>query len=263
MSSNKIGVIGGTGFYSMLDNVQEIKVETPYGDPSDSISIGTYNGKEIAFLPRHGKSHQIPPHKINYRANIWALNSVGAKYIISPCAAGSLQKNIKPGDFVIADQFVDRTKNRADTFYDEAPVTHMPGAEPFCTTLRDYAFESFTELNLPVHKSGSVVVIEGPRFSTKAESKWFTQMGWEVINMTLYPEVILARELEMSYVNIALITDYDTGFDGEFEPVNAAEAIRVFHENTDKLKNGVFKLIEKIDITQVTQSHGALATARF
>ncbi|RAP37741.1 S-methyl-5'-thioadenosine phosphorylase [Candidatus Marinamargulisbacteria bacterium SCGC AAA071-K20] len=263
MSTVRIGVIGGTGLYSMLENGQEVKVETPYGDPSDAITIGEYKGKEVAFLPRHGKSHQLPPHKINYQANIWALKSMGVKFIISPCAAGSLQKNIKPGDFVIADQFVDRTNSRADTFYDQAPVTHMPGADPFCTHLSKIAYDSFKGLNLPVHQGGTAVVIQGPRFSTRAESKWFTQMGWDVINMTLYPEVILARELEMSYVNIALITDYDTGFNGEYEPVNAADAVRVFHENTAKLKDGVFKLIENIDITQVTESHSALQTARF
>ena len=263
MSDIKIGVIGGTGLYSLLEQVEFIDIETPFGKPSESIAVGKYMNKSIAFLPRHGQNHAIAPHKINYKANIWALKQCGVKYLISPCAAGSLQKNIKPGDFVISDQFIDRTKHRLDTFYDTSPVTHMPGAEPFCNYLRDLAYKSFKTLRLPVHAKGTTVVIEGPRFSSKAESNWFTQMGWHVINMTLYPEVILAKELEMSYVNIALITDYDTGFDGEFEPVTATEAVKVFKENIEKLKSGVFKLIEAIDTSKKTDSHSALSTARF
>ena len=214
-------------------------------------------------MPRHGTSHQHPPHSINYQANIWALKEEGVGFIIAPAAAGSLQRHIKPGDFVVPDQFVDRTRQRKDTFYDTAPVTHMPGADPYCTTLRELAINILKQHDLPHHETGTAVVIQGPRFSTKAESKWFTQMGWDTINMTIYPEAILARELEISYTNIMLITDYDSGFDGEFPPVIPEEAVKVFKNNTDKLKTVVLDMVKAIDINEKTASHNALVTARF
>ena len=263
MSKADIGIFGGTGFYSLLEDVEEIAMDTPYRFPSDKVALGTYKGKRLAFIARHGKSHALPPHMINYRANVWAMKELGVKYIISPAAAGSLQRNIKPGEFVVVDQFVDRTTGRRDTFYDEAPVTHMPGAEPICPNMRALAIDALTQHNLPHHETGTAVVIQGPRFSTKAESMWFTQMGWEVINMTLYPEVILARELEMAFVNISLITDYDSGFDGEFPPVTAEEAIKVFMANTDKLKQVVFSMVDALDITMDSPAHAALELARF
>lgn len=263
MARKKIGIIGGTGLYSILDSLEEKVVSTPYGSPSAPLMIGQFEDKDIVFLPRHGTQHQLPPHSINYQANIWALKEEGVGFIIAPAAAGSLQRHIKPGDFVVPDQFVDRTRNRKDTFYDEAPVTHMPGVEPYCKTLRNLANVTLKNNNLPYHENGTTVVIQGPRFSTKAESKWFTKMDWDVINMTIYPEAILARELEMSYVNIMLITDYDSGFDGEFPPVIPEEAVRVFKNNTDKLKSVVLDMIKELDVEISTDSHSALSFARF
>lgn len=259
----EIAVIGGTGLYSFLDDIEEVQVETPYSSPSDVIAVGTLKGKKVAFLPRHGKHHQYPPHKINFRANMWALKAMGVRFVFAPCAAGSLQAHIRPGDFLIADQFVDRTSGRHDTFYDTAPVTHMPGVNPFCNELRSLAQSVFREKNMSFHEKGTVVVIQGPRFSTKAESEWFTKMGWDLVNMTLYPEAILARELELSYVNLSLVTDYDSGLRGQFEPVTAQEAVRVFRENTQSLKEALFLMIERLDLSIKTPSHSALATARF
>ncbi len=183
----KIGVFGGSGFYSLLDHAEKIKVDTPYGPTSDLITIGEVEGKKVAFLPRHGEKHSLPPHKIPYRANLWAMKELGVERIIGPCAAGSLQPHVKIGDFVISDQIVNRTYRREDTFYDGPVVTHVSFADPYCPELRKIAIESAKKLNLPHHERGTVVVIEGPRFSTRAESKFYSSQGWEVINMTQYP----------------------------------------------------------------------------
>ncbi|MFH0703137.1 MAG: S-methyl-5'-thioadenosine phosphorylase [bacterium] len=241
-----IGVFGGSGFYEFLDDVQEITMETPYGPPSDNIILGSIRDKKVAFLPRHGKNHSILPHLINYRANIWAMKSLGITRIISPCAAGSLQKHIKPGEFVICDQFVNKTWNRKDTFYEGPIATHVSPADPYCSELRSIAIKTSQELNIPIHEKGTVLIIQGPRFSTKAESKFYTAMGWEVINMTQYPEAYLARELEICVVNISLITDYDAGLVGDVSPVSHSEVIKVFSENNEKLKKLLFFLIQKI-----------------
>jgi 5'-methylthioadenosine phosphorylase len=245
-----IGVFGGSGFYSFMSNVEEIEVDTPYGKPSAPIAIGTYEGKTIAFLPRHGKNHQYPPHMIPYRANLYAMKQLGVKRIIGPTASGSLQPEIKPGDFVITDQFVDRTSGRKDTFFDGPETKHPSVAYPYCPELRKIAIETGKSLNIPIHEKGTVVVIQGPRFSTVAESRWFNKMGWEVINMTQYPECYLARELNICYTNIALITDYDVGLEGrdDIAPVTNEEVIRVFNENNDKLKDLLFGMIRKIDL---------------
>ncbi len=191
----EIGVFGGSGFYSLLEDVREIKVDTPYGAPSDSVFLAEVAGRKVAFLPRHGRRHTIPPHRINYRANVWAMRALGVKAVISPCAAGSLQRDVAPGDFVVCDQFVDRTNGRADTFFDGPIVSHLSSAETYDPTLRQIAIDVVREHGIPVHEQGTVVVIQGPRFSTKAESKWFSDAGWEVINMTQYPEAFLCREL--------------------------------------------------------------------
>ena len=193
-----IGIFGGSGFYSFLENAKEIVVETPYGKTSDKIAIGTVAGKKVAFMARHNRDHSITPQDVNYRANIWAMKSIGCKYIISPCAAGSLQAHIKPGDIVFCDQFVDWTfGRRKDTFFEGPLVTHVSAAETYCPKLRELAINSAEKLNLSYHPTGTVVVINGPRFSTKAESKFFTSQGWGVINMTQYPESYLAKEMEM------------------------------------------------------------------
>lgn len=242
----EIGVFGGSGFYSLLTDVREIKVDTPYGPPSDSIMLATVGGRKVAFLPRHGRNHTIPPHKINYRANVWAMRSLGVQAIISPCAAGSLQTHVKPGDFVVSDQFVDRTNGRADTFYDGPIVTHISPAETYDPVLRKLAVEIIREHGIECHDKGTVVVIQGPRFSTKSESKWFHDAGWEVINMTQYPEAYLCRELGMAVVNIALITDYDSGVHAGTEAVNAHDVLEVFTKNAERIKKVVLDLIQRM-----------------
>jgi 5'-methylthioadenosine phosphorylase len=261
--SAEIGVFGGSGFYNFLDKVEEVKIETPYGLPSAKIAIADVDGKKVAFLPRHGIDHSIPPHMINYRANVWAMKSLGVKCIIGPNAAGSLQPEIAPGDFVIIDQFVDRTKHRKDTFYDGPIATHVSPAECYCSDLRKVASKSCNSLGITAHDKGTVVVIEGPRFSTKAESKWFSSLGWEVINMTQYPEGYLAREQEMCYVCISLITDYDAGLDGEVAPVSAEEVMNVFNGNLDKLRQLLFDMIKNIDLNRNCNCGEVLSSSRF
>lgn len=239
----EIGVFGGSGFYSLLEDVREVKVDTPYGPPSDSFFLATVAGRGVAFLPRHGRTHSIPPHRINYRANVWAMRSLGVKAVISPCAAGSLQPHVEPGDFVVCDQFVDRTRTRPHTFYDGPIVTHLSSAETYDPTLRSLAIQTIRDHGIEVHERGTMVVIEGPRFSTKAESKWFSDAGWEVIGMTGYPEAWLCRELGMAVVNIALITDYDAGVHEGTEAVDARSVIEVFAQNADRIKKVVLDLI--------------------
>ena len=197
---------------------------------------------------RHGKDHHIPPHRINYRANIFAMKKLGVNYIFGPCAGGSIQPDIKPGDFVICDQFVDRTNCRIDTFYNGPKAIHISTAEPYCPELRKIVMESAKELDISCHSKGTVVVVQGPRFSTKAESRWYSSQGWEVINMTQYPEVCLARELEICYVNISIITDYDTGLEGnpEIKPVTGKEVVEIFNRNIEKLREILFKAIPRI-----------------
>lgn len=268
----EIGIFGGSGFYDFLKNVKEIKVETPFGSPSDKIAVGEYEGRKIAFLPRHGKGHKYPPHKIPYRANLWAFKSLGVKRIVAPSASGSLSAKVKPGDFVICDQFIDRTKKRIDTFYEndgapstESRVVHISAANPYCENLRKIAIKSCEKLKIPHHKKGTVVVIEGPRFSTAAESRWFQSQKWEVINMTQYPECILARELEMCYTNISLITDYDAGLIGDkkLKPVDLKEVVRVFNENNEKVKNVIFEMIKNIPADLKCSCESAMANAFF
>ena len=247
-----IGVFGGSGFYNFLENVVEIDIDTPYGKPSDKIAIAEFEGKKVAFLPRHGKNHQHPPHMVPYRANLYAMKMLGVKNIIAPTSSGSLQAHIKPGDFVISDQFVDRTTGRKDTFFDGPETKHFSSAEPYCPRLRKIAIEAGKSLGITIHEKGTVVVIQGPRFSTKAESRWFSKMGWEVINMTQYPECFLARELGICYTNIALITDYDAGLEGntDIKPVSHDDVLKVFDENNEKLKKMLFEVIKRIDITK-------------
>ena len=245
----EIGIIGGSGFYEFFDkNAEEIEIETDFGKPSDKITVGIIFGKRVAFLPRHGKSHQIPPHRIPYRANIEALKQIGVKRIIAPSAVGSLKKNIKPGDFVICDQFIDRTKKREDTFFDGPRVAHIESAYPYCKQLREIAFKQAKKLDLPVHGKGTVAVIEGPKFSTLAESIFYSKMGCDVINMTQYPEVVLALEAGICYLNISLVTDYDVGIYAKtkIEPVSIEQVLANFKNNNDKLKNLISEIIKNM-----------------
>jgi len=258
----EIGIIGGSGFYEFLDKGKWIDIKTPYGKPSDKIFLGEYKNKKIAFLPRHARGHKIPPQMINYRANIWALRNLGVKIIIAPSAVGSLQPHIKRGDFVICNDFIDRTKARRDTFFDGPKVVHISSADCYCDNLGKIAYEVCRKNKINVHKNGTAVVIEGPRFSTRAESRWFTQMGWDVINMTQYPEAVLAREAEICYLNISLVTDYDAGLIGKVDPVSIEEVVRVFGENIEKLKKVILEIIAKIPKGyKCKQCHEALKNA--
>ncbi len=241
----EIGVFGGSGFYSLLENPQEYKIWTPYGEPSDVVSVGMIGGRTVAFMPRHGTHHTIMPHLINYRANLWAFKELGVTRVIGPSACGSLSPEVKPGDFVVVDQFVDRTNGRADTFFEGSRVYHVSSADPYCPELRQVAIDCCHELGITVHEKGTSVVVQGPRFSTRAESQWYAAQGWTVINMTQYPEGYLARELEMCYVNIALITDYDAGVDASEAVVND-DVNRVFAENLDKLKKLIDTMVPRI-----------------
>lgn len=247
--SIKIGLIGGSGFYEFFEGkTKEIEVNTEYGLPSDKITVGTLFGKKVAFLPRHGRKHQLPPHKIPYKANIAAMKKIGVEKIIAPAAVGSLRQDIKPGDFVICDQFIDQTKRREDTFFDGPQVAHIEMAYPYCPELRKIAIAEAQKLKLGVHPKGTVVVIEGPRFSTLADSLRFSQMGGDLINMTQYPEVVLADELGICYLNISLVTDYDVGVyaRAKVQPVTIEEVLRNFKANTEKLKNLVSAIIQDI-----------------
>ncbi|MGC8863474.1 MAG: S-methyl-5'-thioadenosine phosphorylase [Armatimonadota bacterium] len=260
----EIGVFGGSGFYSLMDEFEEIKVETPYGAPSDMIAIGSVAGRKVAFLPRHGRNHQYPPHAIPYRANVYAMKQFGVTRIIAPNAVGSLQAEIKPGDFVVCDQFVDRTSGRKDTFYDGPITTHISSAEPYCPKLREMAVKIGLEQGVTMHDGGTCVVIQGPRFSTRAESLWFTKMGWSVVNMTQYPECVLALEQEICYVNIALVTDYDVGIvaEGGAEPVSAAEIINVLNANNERVKSLIFEMVKRMPDTRDCPCATALKYAR-
>ncbi len=241
----EIGVIGGSGLYDveMLENVKEIKIYTPYGQPSDNVVVGEFKGRTVAFLPRHGRGHKIPPHKINYRANIWALKSIGVDKIVAISAVGSLREDYRPGDFVVPDQFIDFTKKRDYTFFEGGVVGHFSMADPFCEPLRKLIVAVGRELGLRIHDKGTYICIEGPRFSTRAESKLFKSWGADIIGMTLVPEVTLAREVGICYATIAMVTDYDVWAE---KPVTAAEVAKVMAENVEKAKKLLYELIPRI-----------------
>lgn len=243
MSHAEIGVFGGSGFYSLLDKVQEVKVDTPYGSPSDSVFLAEVSGRRVAFLPRHGRHHTLPPHKVPYRANVWAFHKLGVRAVISPCAVGSLQRHIEPGSFLLADQFVDRTKGRDDTFYDGPITTHVSPADMYDKTMREIAARTIKKHGIVCHEKGTVVVIQGPRFSTKAESAWFTSMGWDIINMTQYPEAYLCHELGMGVLNISLVTDFDSGVVADTEAVTAHDVLEVFKSNAENARKVVLDII--------------------
>jgi 5'-methylthioadenosine phosphorylase len=244
-----------------LTDAEEHKVPTPYGDPSAPIVTGTIADRRVAFLPRHGVDHEFPPHKIQSRANLWAMHKLGVTRILAPTAAGSLQPHVKRGDFVVCDQLVDRTSGRQATFYDGPETTHVSLADPYCPELRSVAIDQARAQGISVHETGTVVVIEGPRFSTRAESRWYSQMGWQVINMTQYPEAALARELAICYCNISLITDYDVGVEG-MPPVNVPEVIKVFKDNNDRLRDLLLAVIPQIPTERTCPCGTALDGAR-
>ena len=257
----EIGVFGGSGFYAFLDDVEHVEVETPYGAPSAPVAIAELGGKPVAFLPRHGAKHELPPHRINYRANLWALKELGVERVLGPCACGALKGSLEPGDFVVLDQYIDRTSGRADTFYDGPDVFHVSAAQPYCDDLRRILVKTATELEIPVRDGGTVAVIQGPRFSTIEESRWFASMGWDVVNMTQYPECHLARELELCYAGVAMVTDYDIGVAGA-GAVSSWTVQRVFADNLERLRQLLLAAIPKIGSQPDDFCANALAEAR-
>ncbi len=262
LPSAEIGVFGGTAFYSFLDDVSEVVVQTPFGAPSAPLAVGVVGGRRVAFLPRHGPGHSIPAHRVNYRANLWALRRLGVRRVLAPCSVGSLQPHVRPGDMVVCDQLVDRTSGRADTFFDGPLPAHASFADPYCPELARVAVASARAEGVTVHETGTVVVIQGPRFSTRAESRWFSSAGWEVVNMTQYPEAALARELGLCYSGMALVTDYDAGSSpggrvpgaGERGGSERAEAVtmdavfRVLAENIERVKAVLLRAIPAVPV---------------
>ena len=250
MSDIKVGIIGGSGLDDprLMKDIKEKKVKTPYGSPSSPLTIGKINGVPTVILARHGKGHSIYPTGVNYRANIHALKREGCTHILATTAVGSLREKIRPGDLVFVDQFIDHTKHRALTFHDEK-VIHTPMAEPFCPRLRSLLSASAAELKLRCHNKGTVITIEGPRFSTKAESHMFRSFGADVINMSTVPEVILAREIGICYQTIAMSTDYDCWKEGE-EPVTWEMILKIMSKNADNVKKLLVKTVSKIQDTK-------------
>jgi len=258
----EIGIFGGTGIYDseMLQNSKEITIDTPYGKTSDSITVGEFNGRKIAFMPRHGKKHTIPPHMINYRANIWAFKELGVKRIVAPSAVGSLKENLQPGNFALPTQFLDFTKSRETSFSENGRVIHISVAEPFCPELQKAVINSAENQDVTLHKNCTYVCIEGPRFSTKAESKFFKSTTADVIGMTLVPECQLAREAQICYVSVSTITDYDVWAE---KPVTAKEVLETLSKNVEKTKKLLRVLIDKIPETKNCNCEKALSEAEF
>ncbi|MFF0445716.1 S-methyl-5'-thioadenosine phosphorylase [Streptomyces sp. NPDC004609] len=251
----EIGVIGGSGLYSFLEDVTEIPVDTPYGSPSDSLFLGEVAGRKVAFLPRHGRDHRIPPHRINYRANLWALRSVGVRQVLAPCAVGGLRPEYGPGTLVVPDQLVDRTKARAETYFDGVAradgvvpnVVHTSLADPYCPAGRAVALKAARGRAWEPVDGGTLVVIEGPRFSTRAESRWFASAGWAIVGMTGHPEAVLARELELCYTSLALVTDLDAGAETG-DGVSHQEVMRVFGEKVEHLRAVLFDAVGALPV---------------
>lgn len=243
-----VGVIGGTGLYALLDGAEEVVVDTPWGTPSDAVTVARFGGRPVAFLPRHGREHTLPPHRINYRANLWALHSLGVERVLAPCAVGSLKAAHVPGSLVVCDQFVNLTSGRQDTYFDGPEVAHLSAADPYCAELRPLAVEAARSAGMAAHEGGTVAVVNGPRFSTRAESRLLVAAGAAVVNMTQYPEVVLARELGMCYATLALVTDFDSGLEGrpEHRAVTAADIIAVLTRSTDTLREALRMLVERV-----------------
>jgi 5'-methylthioadenosine phosphorylase len=260
----EIGVFGGSGFYKFFKGARKIAVSTPYGRPSARITLSEVHGKRVAFLPRHGVHHEFPPHRVPYRANLMAFKELGVTRIIAPNAVGSLKPEIRPGDFVFCDQFANFTTGREDTFYDGPETTHVGMAHPYCPQMREVAIVAARRLGLKFHETGTVVVIQGPRFSTTAESRFFNRQGWDVINMTQYPEVALAREQEICYLNISLATDYDAGLEGEpsVKPVSHEEVIKVFNSKMEGLRELIMEITKTLPQKRTCGCGSALAHAR-
>lgn len=237
-----LAVIGGSGFYSFLDEADEVEIDTPYGKPSAPIAVGTVGQRRVAFVPRHGREHRFPAHRVNYRANLWALRSLGVRQVLAPYAVGSLRTELAAGTLVVPDQLVDRTTNRVQTYYD-AGACHVAFADPYCPRLRAALLDG-----LPgAVDGGAMVVIDGPRFSTRAESQWYAAQGWSLVNMTGHPEAVLARELALCYAGVALVTDLDAGIDAD-HAVSQAEVFAVFAEHIDTLRTDLRSVARSVAV---------------
>jgi 5'-methylthioadenosine phosphorylase len=253
----EIAIIGGSGLYELFDEPAAVgKVGTPYGDPSGPITVARIAGRQVAFIPRHGAGHRYPAHVIPYRANLWALRSLGCRQVLAPCAVGGLQPHLPAGSFVVPDQLIDRTYGREHTFYDSGAV-HINFAEPYCPRLRQSIVDTAGAVDLPITDTGTMVVINGPRFSTRAESREYAAMGASVINMTGAPEAALARELAMCYATIALVTDLDAGVEGD-HGVTQDEVFRVFAQNTARMRSLLLAAIAAIDAERTCACQSAL-----
>jgi 5'-methylthioadenosine phosphorylase len=252
-----IGVIGGSGFYEFFTSADEVTVQTPYGAPSDPVTVGEVAGRRVAFLPRHGRDHRFPPHRIPYRANMWALRSLGVRQVLAPSAVGSLTMSYGPGTLVIPDQLVDRTTGRDQTYYDTGGAVHVPFADPYCPVGRARATAAARAAGWVPAASGTLVVIGGPRFSTRAESQWYSAQGWTLVGMTALPEAALARELALCYTSLALVTDTDAGA-VEGEGVTQDEVLEVFAENVPRLRTLVGKIIESLPTERTCPCPAAL-----
>jgi len=257
-----IGVIGGSGLYSMagLSNIQEHQPSTPFGETSTPIIVGVLEGKKVAFLSRHGIGHTINPSKVNYRANIYALKALGVKWILSVSACGSLQEEYAPGHIVVPDQVFDHTKNRTYTFFDEGPVVHVGVADPFCEKLSGQLYKAIKDTGVTVHQGGTSITIEGPRFSTKGESRIYRSWGLSLINMTSSPEAFLAREAEMCYAVMNHVTDYDVWHETE-EPVSVEQLIDTLMKNTEVAQDAIRNLVAAFNPEEECEHHDALASA--
>ncbi len=258
----RIGVLGGSGLYQMdaLTDRREERIETPFGAPSDALLMGTIGGHEVAFLPRHGRGHRFNPSEVNYRANLWALKSVGVEFCISVSAVGSLQEDVHPGDIVVIDQFIDRTKGRAATFYEGGIVGHVSFGDPVCATLRQILLDSCAEAGAKVHDGGTYVCMEGPAFSTRAESNLYRSWGARVIGMTNLPEAKLAREAEMSYATLAMVTDYDCWHEGH-DNVTVDQVIAVLTANVSMAKSVIQHAVPKVAAAGESPARGAMQHA--
>jgi len=258
----EIGIFGGTGIYDsgLLKDSKEITIDTPYGKTSDSITVGEFNGRNVAFMPRHGKKHTIPPHLINFRANIWAFKELGVKRIIAPSAVGSLKEEFEPGHFALPSQFIDFTKSRKGTFSENGKVIHISVADPFCPELQNVILNVTKEQEIQIHDNCTYICIEGPRFSTKAESKFFRTTGADIIGMTLVPECQLAREAQICYVSISTVTDYDVWAE---KPVTAKDVMETLAKNVEMTKKLLTLVIDHIPKIKSCSCETALEEAEF
>jgi 5'-methylthioadenosine phosphorylase len=251
VSAADVGVFGGSGFYAFLDDVETVELDSPWGRASAPITIGSTGGKRVAFLPRHGVHHEYPPHRINYRANVDAMRRLGVRALLAPFAAGSLRREIKPGDFVVVDQLVDRTWGRESTFYDTFATSgpqHAAFADPYDPVLRAQLVAVARDQGITVHDGGTVVVVNGPRFSTRAEAASFRDAGWHLINMTQCPEAQLAHEAGLPFAGVALVTDYDTGLADEpgIEPVTQEQVFAMFELNVGRVRDLLLDVIPRL-----------------